>query len=64
MFGISDQRFVVEGYRNIPEDLRSQVDQDKDVFADFTVCPFTKQKEHEMQIVCVEKANNVVVKKR
>jgi len=64
MFGVSGQRFAVPGYTNIPEEVRSKVDQDNDVYADFVLCPFTRQKENEMQIVCIEQARNVVVKSR
>jgi hypothetical protein len=34
----------------------------RDVFGDFEVCPFTKSKEGEMQMVCVESASHLVVK--
>ena len=32
------------------------------VFGDFEVCPFTTEREGEMQIVCVERADNLVIK--
>jgi hypothetical protein len=32
------------------------------VFGDFEVCPFTKRKEDEMQMVCVESASHLVVR--
>jgi len=34
-----------------------------DVYGDFDVCPFTKRKPEEMQMVCVESASHLVVKK-
>jgi len=64
MLGVSEQRFGVAGYRNVPENVRSQIDQDKALFGDYLVCPFTKPKENEMQMVCIEKVTNLVVKKR
>ena len=64
MLGVSEQRFAVAGYRNVPENVRSQIDQDKALFGDYLVCPFTKPKENEMQMVCIEKVTNLVVKKR
>ena len=64
MLGISEQRFQVEGYRNIPEDIKNQINQDVDIFAGFLVCPFTRPKPREMQLVCVESAKNPVVRKR
>ena len=34
-----------------------------DVYGDFEVCPLTKKKPEEMQMVCVESASHLVVKK-
>jgi hypothetical protein len=34
----------------------------RDVFGDFEVCPFSKSKEGEMQMVCVESASHLVVR--
>ncbi len=64
ILGVSEQRFAVPGYQNVPEDIRNQIDQDNVILADFLVCPFTKLKQKEMQMVCIEKANNMVVKAR
>ena len=35
----------------------------RSVYGDFEVCPFTKRKPEEMQMVCVESASHLVVKK-
>ena len=35
----------------------------RDVFGDFDVCPFTKSSEGKMQMVCVESAKKLVVKR-
>ena len=64
ILGVSEQRFAVPGYRNVPENIRAEIDQDKALFGDYVVCPFTKPKENEMQMVCIEKVTNLVVKKR
>src|SRR5262245_54112913 len=53
MFGVSEQRYNAPGIRNLPDEVRSQVNQDVDVFGDFLVCPFTRPKTGEMQLVCV-----------
>jgi hypothetical protein len=37
---------------------------DDDVYADFEVCPFTPERKGAMQLVCIESASHVVVKKR
>jgi len=64
ILGVSEQRFAVPGYRNVPENIRAEIDQDKALIGDYVVCPFTKPKENEMQMVCIEKVTNLVVKKR
>ena len=64
ILGVSDQRFALEGYSNIPEGIRSRVDQDNSLTGDFRVCPFTKQRPNEMQLVCIESGTKLVGKKR
>ena len=62
MLGISDQRFSVPGYRNLPEDLAKQLNGENNIYADFLVCPFTRPRPRAMQLICVESAKNVMVK--
>ena len=64
MLGISEQRFAVEGYRNVPEYIENQINQDVVIFGDYLVCPFTRPEPGEMQLVCVETGKNLVVRKR
>lgn len=64
MLGISEQRFGVAGYRNLPQDIERQVSQDVAIFGDFLVCPFTRERPAEMQLVCIESGKNLVVRKR
>ena len=64
VLGVSDQRFSLPGYRNIPEDLAKQLDGENMIIGDFLVCPFTRPRPREMQLVCIESARNVVVRKR
>lgn len=64
MLGVSEQRFAIPGYRNIPSDIERQISPDVDVFGDFLVCPFTPQRQGEMQFVCIEGGKNLVVRKR
>ena len=63
MLGISEQRFAVAGYRNVPVEIENQVNQDVDLFGDFLVCPFTESHPGEMQLVCIESGKNLVVRK-
>ena len=64
MLGISEQRFSVEGYRNVPAYIESQINQDVVIFGDYLVCPFTRPQPGEMQLVCLETGKNLVVRKR
>ncbi len=64
MLGISEQRFAVQGFRNLPETIQNQLNQDVEIFGDFLVCPFTPPKTGEMQMVCVEEGKNLKVRKR
>jgi hypothetical protein len=64
MLGISEQRFSVAGYRNVPVDIEGQIDQDVAIFGDFLVCPFTRSRPGEMQLVCIESGRNLVVRKQ
>ena len=64
VLGISEQRFSLPEYRNLPEDLTKQLNGENEIFGDFLACPFTRAKPREMQLVCIESAKNVVVKKR
>ncbi len=64
VLGISEQRFSQPDYRNLPEDLTKQLNGENEIFGDFLVCPFTPAKPREMQLVCIDSAKNVVVKKR
>ena len=64
VLGVSEQRFNLPGYRNLPEDLTEQLYGDNEIIGDFLVCPFTKPKPREMQLVCIESANNTLVRKR
>lgn len=64
ILGVSDQRFYVPGYKNIPSDLQEKINQDVAITADFLVCPFTVAKASEMQLVCIDRARKVEVVKR
>jgi len=64
VLGISEQRFAVAGYRNIPKDIESKLNQDVAIYGDFLVCPFTRSKPGEMQLVCIEEGKNVAVRER
>lgn len=64
MFGISEQRFSVAGYRNVPDYIESQTNQDVAIFGDFLVCPFTRSQPGAMQLVCIEAGKNLLVRRQ
>ena len=64
VLGISEQRFNLPGYRNLPESLTHELNGENEILGDFVVCPFTRPKPREMQLVCIESAKNVSVQKR
>ena len=64
VLGVSEQRFNLAGYRNLPESLTQQLNGANEIVGDFLVCPFTRPKPREMQLVCVESAKNVTVQNR
>jgi len=64
MLGISEGRFYLEDYANVPENLVQQLNWENAMFADFTVCPFTDDEPGVMRYVCVESAENILIRKR
>jgi hypothetical protein len=64
MLGVSEQRFAIDGVRNVPEDVQAKIDQNKFLYGDFLVCPFTPPRLDEMQLVCIESVANLRIKDR
>jgi len=64
MLGVSEQRFAVAGCSNLPDAILDRLSWDVDLFADFVVCPFTRDAPGAMQRVCVASARNVITRPR
>ena len=64
ILGVSEQRFHVEGYCDLPTSIRERLSWETNLFADFVVCPFTPELLGVMQLVCVESATNLRVEPR
>ena len=64
MLGVSEQRFAIDGVRNVPEDVQTKIDQNKLLYGDFLVCPFTARRANEMQLVCIESVTNLRIQDR
>jgi hypothetical protein len=64
MLGVSDGRFRLDGYTNLPPDIAARLTWETDLFGVFVVCPFTRQRPGEMQLVCVDSATKLLVRPR
>lgn len=64
ILGVSEQRYIDSGIRNVPEELEKQINQDAELFGDYTICPFTRSRPGVMQLVCIDSARNISVRKR
>lgn len=63
ILGVSDS-YSQEGYSNIPEEIKSQLNWENEMWGNFLVCPFTHRKPKVMQFICIESGKNLVVRKR
>jgi hypothetical protein len=65
LLGVSEGRFASAGYDNVPPEVATQLGGfENEMFADFTVCPFTKDEPGIMRLICIDAAKNIVVRQR
>jgi hypothetical protein len=65
LLGVSEGRFALAGYDNVPPEVATQLGGfENEMFADFTVCPFTKDEPRIMRLICIDAAKNIVVRQR
>ena len=64
MLGVSQGRFALSGYQNLPETLEQQLSWENELYGDFVVCPFTPAKPGVMQLMCIDSGAHLVVKER
>jgi hypothetical protein len=64
ILGVSDVRFKIDGYVNLPPSIEARLSWDTDLFGNFVVCPFTRDAPGVMRLVCVESVSNVTVRPR
>jgi hypothetical protein len=62
LLGVSEGRFDIVGYQNLPYSLRETLDRRREIYADFVVCPFTPSEPGVMRLVCVDSATKIVTK--
>jgi len=63
ILGISEGQFDNTDHANIPDELEQRLEWGTEIYADFTVCPFTNDKPGVMRLVCVESAKNISIRK-
>jgi hypothetical protein len=61
MLGVSEGRFKLKGYDNIPKDSQHQIHWNAEMFGDFLVCPFTDDRPGVMRLICVESAEHISI---
>jgi hypothetical protein len=49
--------------RSVPQSLEEKLTLENMIYGDFEVCPFTKERPDEMQLVCIESASHLHIKK-
>ncbi len=59
VLGVSESRPQI---RQMPKSLEEKLNPDVAIYGNFQVCPLTKERPGEMQVVCIESASNLVVK--
>ena len=64
VLGVSEGRFKVEGYDNLPKEIAARLTWDSDLFGEFVVCPFTREQPGVMQLVCVDAATKLMTRPR
>lgn len=62
LLGVSEGRFALSGYSNLPVWFRDTLDSNREIYADFVVCPFTRDEPGVMRLVCVDGASKIVTK--
>jgi hypothetical protein len=63
MLGVSGS-YAEEGYSSIPADIERQLNWETEIWGDFEVCPFTRERPGEMRLICIESGKNLVARKR
>jgi hypothetical protein len=59
LLGVSARHCEAPACEPLPAAVRERLGWEHPVFADFTLCPFTRARPGVMQLVCVEAARNV-----
>ena len=63
MLGVSGS-YARAGYSSIPAELEQRLSWETELWGEYVVCPFTRRRTGEMQLVCIDKAKGVVSRRR
>ena len=63
MLGVSGS-YAQPGYSSVPLEIERLLDWETEVWGDFKVCPLTRQRPREMQMICIESGKNLTTRKR
>ncbi len=56
--------YAQEGYASVPAEVEGRLSWETELWGEYLVCPFTRRRPGEMQMVCIEGAKNVVSRPR
>ena len=60
ILGVSERYPEIQ---SMPQSLEKKLTLENRIYGDFEVCPFTKERPDEMQLVCIESASHLRIKK-
>jgi hypothetical protein len=63
LLGVSAS-YAEQGYSSIPADIERRLNWETELWGDFQVCPFTRRRPGEMQLICIESGKNLMTRKR
>lgn len=56
--------YAREGYSSIPEELEQRLTWETELWGDYLVCPYTRRRPGEMQLICIEAGKGVSARRR
>ena len=63
VLGVSGS-YAREGYTSIPEELERRLSWETELWGDYLVCPYTRRRAGEMQMVCIESGERIAARSR
>jgi hypothetical protein len=63
VLGVSGS-YARDGYSSIPEELEQQLSWETELWGEYLVCPYTRRRAGEMQLVCIEDGKRINARPR